>query len=200
MRSEGPPLIPIFRSRNQADLLTLLLLHPDRDFTLSDLSRQFGVASSTLHLEVQRLLDADLLTARQVGRSKLLRANTANRVVTPLTELLTLTFGPHAVIPEEFSGVPGVDLVIVFGSWASRYEGVPGPPPNDIDVLVVGKPKRGQVYDAADRAQQRLRFPVNPVIRSPQHWSAADDALTEQIQANPYVVVYEATGPDRLAE
>ena len=88
-----------------------------------DTGRNHRVASSTLHLEVQRLLESDLLIARQVARSK-----------------------------------------------------------------------RGHVYDAADRAQPRLRFPVNPVIRSPQHWAAADDALTEQIHANPHVVVPSRAG------
>ena len=27
--------------------------------------------------------------------------------------------------------------IFIFGSWAARYRGEPGPPPNDIDVAVV---------------------------------------------------------------
>lgn len=37
-RSDAPPLLPILRSRHQADLLAVLLLHPDRAYTLIDLA------------------------------------------------------------------------------------------------------------------------------------------------------------------
>jgi DNA-directed RNA polymerase specialized sigma24 family protein len=55
MRSEAPPLMPIFRSRHQADLLAWLLLHPDREYTTTELARRLGVPLTTLHREVQRL-------------------------------------------------------------------------------------------------------------------------------------------------
>lgn len=33
--------------------------------------------------------------------------------------------------------VPGVDEAFIFGSWAARYHGEPGPPPGDVDIAVV---------------------------------------------------------------
>jgi hypothetical protein len=79
--------------------------------------------------------------------------------------------------------------VLIFGSWAARYHQRPGRPPNDLDVLVVGQPSREAVYDAADRAQQRLGMPVNPVVRAPDAWRLASDPLVQQIQASPLVPV-----------
>ncbi|MGP3960560.1 winged helix-turn-helix domain-containing protein [Nonomuraea sp. 3N208] len=67
MRSEPPPLLPI-RSRHQADLLTLLYLQPDREFTLTELAQRVGVPLTTMQREVGRLLEADLLSSRRVGR------------------------------------------------------------------------------------------------------------------------------------
>ena len=43
MRSDAPSLMPVFRSRHQADLLTLLSLHPDVDHTASDLAARLGI-------------------------------------------------------------------------------------------------------------------------------------------------------------
>jgi DNA-binding transcriptional ArsR family regulator len=128
MRSEAPALLPIFRSRHQADLLTILLLHPDQDHTASDLATRLGVPLTTVHRETKRLVEAGLLTARTVGRARLLRANPANRVVEPLARLLTVTFGPHTVLADEFAVIDSVDLVLIYGSWAARYHGKPGPP------------------------------------------------------------------------
>ncbi len=189
MRSDAPALLPIFRSRHQADLLTVLLLHPDRDYTVTELASRLGVPLTTLHREAQRLVDADLLVSRTVGRSRLLRANEAHRAFASLRQLLLVTFGPHVVVGEEFADLPGAEHVLIFGSWARRYEGEPGPAPHDLDVLVVGSVDRGVVYEAAERAEQRLGFAVNPTIRSARRWSEGSDDLVRQIKASPSVVV-----------
>ncbi|HEX6469174.1 MAG TPA: winged helix-turn-helix domain-containing protein [Streptosporangiaceae bacterium] len=190
MRSEASPLLPIFRSRHQADLLTLLFLHPDEDYTLTDIARRLDVPLSTLHGEVGRLLDAELITVRAVGRSRLLRANLDNRVAEALGRLLAVTFGPQIVVADEFRDIDGIQAVVIFGSWGARHHGQPGPPPNDIDVLVLGEPDRADVYDAADRAQQRLEIPVNPVIRPAARWLADDDPLIQQVKTTPFVITY----------
>jgi DNA-binding transcriptional ArsR family regulator len=191
MRSLAPALLPVFRSRLQADILAALLLNPEGEYSLTDLARRFDAPLSTVHGEVKRLTDAGLLRRRDVGRSALVQANTGNRLVEPLTELLFLSWGPLQVVADEFSGLAGAERVLIFGSWAARYLQRHGPPPHDLDVLVVGHPARGDVYDAADRAQERLGMPVNPVIRSADIWRDAADQLVQQIQSGPFVVVLE---------
>ncbi|MEV4896925.1 helix-turn-helix domain-containing protein [Nonomuraea sp. NPDC055795] len=194
MRSESPPLLPIFRSRHQADLLTLLYLHPDREFTVTELAEKVGVPLTTMQREVGRLLEAGLLRGRKVGRAHLIRATVPGRYARPLTELLTLAFGPHLLVEREFSGLSGVDSVAIFGSWASRYLGEPGPPPNDIDVLVVGGASRADVYEAAERVEGGLGISVNPVLMTRERWAKAVDPLVDQVRASPLVWVREPAG------
>lgn len=189
MRSAAPALLPIFRSRLQADILAALLLRPDQEHSLTDLAARLAAPLSTVHGEVRRLTDAGLILRREVGRSVMVRADTGNRVTGPLTELLMLSWGPPQVVAEEFAGLEGAEEVLIFGSWAARYRQRPGKPPHDLDVLVVGHPNREDVYDAADRAQERLGLPVNPVIRSPEAWREAADPLVRQIQSGPFVEV-----------
>jgi hypothetical protein len=199
MRSDAPPLLPIFRSRHQADLLTTLYLHPDREYTLTELATQLGVPASTLHREVHRLLDSELLVGREVGSARLLRANAESRLAAPLTHLLTIAFGPQTVVEQEFAAVPDVELILIFGSWAARYRGRPGAPPQDVDVLVVGRPNRSDLYDAADRAAQRLGYPVNPTVRSMKAWLESADALIQQIRSSDTVPVVDRTGVPKRA-
>jgi len=104
-------------------------------------------------------------------------------------ELLLLSWGPRQVVAEEFSRLAGAERVLIFGSWAARYHQSPGKPPHDLDVLIVGRPSREDAYNAADRTQQRLGMPVNPVIRSGEAWRLASDPLVQQIQASPCVPV-----------
>lgn len=194
MRSAAPALLPIFRSRLQADILAALLLNPEAEMSMTDMAERFEAPLSTVHGEVSRLTEVGLLRRRNVGRSALIRANQQNRLVRPLTELLLLSWGPMQIVAEEFAALPDTERVVIFGSWAARYLGQAGPAPHDLDVLVVGQPPRESVYDAADRAQQRLGMPVNPVTRSADAWLADADPLVKQIHASPLVTVLEPGG------
>lgn len=171
-----------------------LYLHPDTEYGVTELASRLGVPLSTLHREVVRLDEAGLITSRALGRNRLIRANTDHVVARALTQLLEVTFGPRVVIAEEFA-IPGAVHVFVFGSWAARYAGEAGPPPRDIDVLVVGKVDRADVYDAADRASLRLGIEVNPVVRSAKQWADSEDALVKQIKASAHTEVLEAPEP-----
>jgi len=188
MRSVAPALMPIFRSRHQAELLTLLLLHPDQDYSVTELAQRINVPVTTLHREIDRLEAAGLIQSRAVGRSRLLRANTTSRVVPALTDLLLATFGPAPVVAEEFAGLRAIKIAL-FGSWAARYRGEPGPAPNDVDVLLIGEIDREDAYEAARRAEHRLGFPVNPTLLTASRWDSSDDPLTRTIKSSALVEV-----------
>jgi len=189
MRSKAPALFPVFRSRAQAAILAVTLLHPEREQTITDLARRLRIPLATVSDEVARLLGADLFTVRKVGRANLLRPNVGNRVVGPLTEIVLATMGPHLVVQEAFAGLQGVERLLIFGSWAARYHDEAGPPPNDLDVLLVGTPNRAEVYEAAETVEQRTGMPVNPVIASARRWNDDADPLMRQIQSHPRVGV-----------
>jgi len=97
-----------------------------------------------------------------------------------------------ALIAEEFGSL-GAEMVLIFGSWAARHCGEDGPPPNDIDVLVIGEVAcPGLLKTAAKRATARLGTEVNPLVRSRERWTHPDDWLTAWIKASPYVVIHGA--------
>lgn len=188
MRSDAPALLPILRSRHLAEILTVILLHPDVEYSLSELAATLDLPLTTVQREVTRLSTAQLVKERRVGRSRLVSADLSSRYARPLAELVTLAFGPHFIIGEEFGSLDAA-AVAIYGSWAARYEGVAGHPPHDVDVLVVGDVPRRDIYEAAERAEQRLGLPVNPVLCSLARWRAAADPLIQQIHASPLVWV-----------
>ena len=187
MRSKASALFPVFRSAAQAEILGATLPYPTREQTISDLSQQLAIPLATVSDEVSRLVTAGLFTSRKVGRSNLLTPNVRNRLLTPLTEIVLATMGPHRLLRDAFANLAGVDRLLIYGSWAARYKGEAGPPPNDLDVLVVGTPDRAAVYDAAEEVERRTGLPVNPVIASPTRWADQNDALMTQIKSSPTV-------------
>jgi len=156
------------------------------EYTLSEVAGKLGLPLTTVQREAVRLAGSGLIRERRVGRARLVSANPASRYTRPLTELVSLAFGPQFVIGEEFAAL-GAAAVAIFGSWAARYEGVTGPAPDDVDVLVIGDASRSDMYEAAERAEERLGLPVNPVLCSRQRWLAAADPLIQQVRSAPLV-------------
>jgi predicted nucleotidyltransferase len=183
-----PPLLPLLRSRLQAEVLTLVLLTPDREWTLTELASRVRSSVSSVQREVVRAEQAGVMTSRRVGNTRLVKA-AASPLTAPLTELLLRSFGPRQVLAEELSGVPGIESAYLFGSWAARYAGQEGRPPADLDVLVIGAPDRDALDDAAQRAGARLAREVNVTIRSADWWRSGDDGFHSEIMRRPLVQI-----------
>jgi predicted nucleotidyltransferase len=183
-----PPLLPLLRSRLQAEVLTLVLLTPDREWTLTELARRVRSSVSSVQREVVRAEQAGVMASRRVGNTRLVKA-AASQLTAPLTELLLRSFGPRQVLAEELSSVPGIESAYLFGSWAARYAGQEGRPPADLDVLVVGAPDRDALDDAAQRAGARLAREVNVTIRSADWWRSGDDGFRSEIMLRPLVQI-----------
>jgi predicted nucleotidyltransferase len=187
-RSGPPPLLPLLRSRLQAEVLTLVLLTPEREWTLTELASLVGSAVSSVQREVVRAEQAGVMTSRRVGNTRLVKA-ARSPLTAPLTDLLMRSFGPRQVLAEEFSGVPGIESAYLFGSWAARYVGQEGRAPADLDVLVIGVPDRDALDDAAHRAGARLVREVNVTIRSADWWRSGDDGFHSEIMRRPLVQI-----------
>lgn len=190
MQAKPPPLLPLLRSRLQAELLTLILLTPNREWTLSELADRVRGSVSTALREVARAEGTGVITSRRVGNSRVVTA-AESPLTDPLRELLLRSFGPRQVLAEELSEIEGIQDAYLFGSWAARYAGQEGRAPMDIDVLVIGQPDRDDLDDAAQRARSKLAREVNITIRSPQWWRHGDDAFHAEVTRRPLVPIIE---------
>lgn len=56
-------------------------------------------------------------------------------------------------------------------------------------MLVIGRPDRDTVDDAAERAERIIGMPVQATVRSRQQWSAARDSFIQEVRGRPFVVV-----------
>ncbi|RPF25993.1 hypothetical protein EDD32_0410 [Georgenia muralis] len=187
MRTEAPLLAPIFRSDGQARLLSTLLLTGD-ELSITDLAGQAGLAYPTAHREVARLLEAGILSERQVGRTRLLRANDSSPLVKPLREILMVATGPVVVLAEELARIDRIGSAFLYGSFAARMLGETGPAPHDIDVMVLGEPDVDAVYEACTRAEAAVHRPVNPTILTAEEFGERS-AFLDNVRSGPAVAV-----------
>jgi predicted nucleotidyltransferase len=188
MKQEPPVLLPILRSAFQGEFLAWLFLHPEQEFSLTDMAGRFRVSRSTAMREANRFLAAGLVSERRQGNLRFVRARQDNVVAGPLAELLAVTYGPTVVLSELLASVPGVEEAYVYGSWAARYRGEGGDVPRDVDVLVVGDADDDDLYDVARKAERSLAREVNIRRVAPQAWHGPDpDPFLASLRTRPLV-------------
>lgn len=163
-------------------VLGLLLLHPDKRYHVREIARLTGTVAGTLHKELTRLAEADVLMKETVGNQVQYRANTECPVYEELSLILEKLTG-HAIekdqTREENKGMQtrmsnivekyrnqilalarenGVRNVRVFGSMARNEAG----PDSDLDLLVdIEKGKSGLALggfleDVAELTQRKV--------------------------------------------
>lgn len=180
-------LAPVLRSEMQARLLAALLLHPDREASIAELSREIGADPGNLHSEIERLVDADILSDRRVGRTRLVRATREHPIVRPLTDLLLVGYGPKAAVENALREIPAVARAFIGGSWAARYHGINGPFPRDVDVIIIGTPDRDDASETITEALRTIGHDAQVVFRTPEAWDEARDAFTRTAKAGSLV-------------
>ena len=194
MRSAPPALLPILRSQVAGDLLALLYLHPDAEYGLTEAAEAIRASLNAVHHETNKLAEAGLISTRKRGNLRLVRAVTDSLLSRPLTDLLAVTYGPLPVLTDLLTGLEGVAHAYIYGSWAARYRGEPGPIPVDVDVLVVGTVDLDDIDDVAEQAQQMLHRPVNIRRIKPETWNATDaaDPFLRSVKSRPLVSISSA--------
>jgi hypothetical protein len=188
MNSQAPALAPLFRSDAQAEILARLFLNPEKAFTISELARSARTPYASAHREVSRIIEMGLATSKKRGQAVEVQARRDTAVFPPLAELLSLTYGPSVLIPRFLTGIEGVEKAYIYGSWAARRRGEPGDAPGDIDLLIVGDPRRSEIYEAARDAGSALAREVNPRIVSGRSWTeGAEDPFLRTLAERPLV-------------
>ncbi|MFC4057252.1 hypothetical protein ACFOWE_03050 [Planomonospora corallina] len=186
MRATPPLLLPLLRSNTVGELLAWLYLHPEREYSTTDLAQRTGASQSTVSREADRFTAAGLTRERRHGNLRLIRADTDTIIAKPLTDLLAVTFGPAAVLPPLLQSIPGIDEAYIYGSWAARHANQTGPLPRDVDVLVVGAADEDELYDAARTAERVLGREVNINRISPASWTSdRGDPFVTSLRSKP---------------
>ena len=196
MRTTAPPLLPIFRSRGQARMLARIFVDDSKPVGIRELGRELGLAPSRVHDEVRRLEDAGLVISERVGNQRLIRPNARSPFYPELHSLLLKAFGPVRVLEPLLAQIDGIEDAFIYGSWARRYRGEPGPAPEDIDLMVIGHPLVDDVYAAADTASRELGREVAVTVLSLAEWRRSS-AFAESVRAGPTVpVIVDGDGRD----
>ena len=118
-----------------------------------ELTRRLGIPQSTVARELARLEESGLIRTEHFGTGQLAVPADDLPFAPALRQLLAYVGGIVPVLIAEYENRPEIEEVFIFGSWVDRVNGIPGPPPNDIDIAVVA-----DSLTRFDLAEERLRL------------------------------------------
>lgn len=186
--STAPPrLAPIFRSDTQLQILGATYLEPERHFSIPELVERSGRPQPTVAREVGRLIEAGLLETELRSGRRSVWAATTSPIFDELHSILLKTIGPKAVLEQRLRGLSGVGRALIYGSWARRYQGEPGPLPQDVDLMVVGTGDVGEIRAETDAASRRLGRDVNVSVLTPDEWNSSKAGFISHLKSEPLV-------------
>ncbi|WP_423919707.1 winged helix-turn-helix domain-containing protein [Candidatus Poriferisodalis sp.] len=190
MSRSAPALVPLFRSDQQLRILGVLFAGAEDELSIGELAERADVAQATASREVARLEEHGLVVSRTIGRNRLVRPNWSLPWALELRSILMQTVGVVGRLGEAISGVGGVDSAFVFGSWAARYRGEPGPYPKDVDVVVVGGAELRSIRQACRKVERNLHVEINPIVIDRAIWdSRTPEPFIAQIKEQPLVPI-----------
>jgi predicted nucleotidyltransferase len=142
-------------------VLARLLLHPKREWYLSELARALRVAPAHLHRELALLVEAGVLRRRVEGRQVYYSPDSDCPYLSELTSLVRKTMGFEIVLAEALRPLRSkIDCAFIYGSVAKGGE----KSTSDVDLMVVGDVTIAELVPALDRAERELGRPVNPTV------------------------------------
>lgn len=169
----------------QQRVLGLLYTQPDRSFYTKEILRLTGMGVATIKRELDRMVDAGILTMTKIGNQHHYQANPECPIYQELLGIVKKTFGITSVIQSALAPLSEqITWAFIFGSVASGKETAS----SDIDLMVVGEVGFSDVVTLLYPIQATLGREINPKIYSKEEWTQMlknKDAFVKDVMAKP---------------
>lgn len=191
MKANYPSLMPILRSDVQGSLLAILFVNKDREFSVSELAARARTSLPTALREIRRLEAVKFVTVRPSGNMQMIKINENHPLAGAMSEIVLYSFGPVEVLRHLVATLVGLEGAWIYGSWAARYQGVPGVDPGDIDVLLIGDLDRSKTYEMERQATEMIGKEVAVNNLSVEEWNKAESGFVQTVKSRPMVSLLE---------
>ena len=170
-------------------VLGLLLLHPAQHYYLREIARLTGTVPGTLKRELNKLVDAGVLTVEKIGNQSHFTANRACPIFEELSSILRKTSGLVDVLVDGLMPLADwIEFAFVFGSVASGKENST----SDIDLMLIGDVGFSDVVARLPPLQETLGREINPKLYTLDEWRKlvhGNSAFVRDILSKPKLFV-----------
>jgi len=148
------------------DLLSILFLHPKKEYHVNELARLTGRFPRSVHLALRRLEELGLVKVRREGNLKQVCANQDNPIYPELKSIIYKTVGLGDTLRKALENLGVVERAFIYGSVAKGTESLA----SDVDLMIIGQVNLDELSERLNEVEKKLNREVNYVIFSPEEW------------------------------
>ncbi len=145
------------------ELLEIFMKSPTRQYSKEQLIKESGISRAVVYRCTKMLRDSGLVEEVLAGSSKTYKMNMRDPSARMLKAVWTISAIQSQLKGLEFARAE----LYLFGSAASGDD----VEESDIDILVIGKSDRGELFRAIDDCSGVLRRKMSPIVMSPLDYS-----------------------------
>jgi predicted nucleotidyltransferase len=154
-------ILDVLVPKTKQNLLSAILLQPERSWYLSELGRRLHVPPSSLQRELAQFVKAGIVTKRQDGNRVYFQADRTCPIFQELSKILTKTVGLADVVRSALTTLRSkIDLALIYGSIASGEERSL----SDVDLMVIGTTNLAELAVVLRTLEVKLGRSVNASV------------------------------------
>ena len=190
MQSSGGLIDALF-SKVQQRVLGIFFSQPSARYQLSQIIALANSGRGAVQRELERLLRAGILHQSVVGGRKLYEANRQSPIFEELRSLILKTVGLLEPLTKALQPLSKkIEVAFVYGSVAKGEDSAG----SDVDLMIIGPGiVYSEVYEVLQKAEKKLRRPINPTIMNPGEWKqklSARNSFIGRISQQPKLFVF----------
>lgn len=171
------------RSQARRRLLAYFFTNPSSRLHLRDLAERLEIDPANLSKELHRLETEGLFRSEISGRQKYFQLNPAYPLFREVRGIVTKTIGVAPLLSQSLRKVEGIEEAFLHGSFAKNQQDAA----NDIDVVIIGKPRNQELAEAMDKLERQFGRGINYTVLTRQELTAGrkrKDAFLENVWQN----------------
>jgi len=161
----------LISSKTRIKLLLKFFLNSNNSAYLRGLHSEFGESTNGIRVELNRFLEAGLLSVSTVGNKKYFRANTDHPLFSDIHKILLKYVGIETVISNVINRLGSVDLVYLVGDISKGSES------SIIDLLIIGDVDKTYLIQLIEKAESMITKRVRYMLYTPKGWDEYKDLV-----------------------
>jgi predicted nucleotidyltransferase len=174
----------LFGSKTRTKLITRLMMKPDKQYYIRELSRETQTPYSMVYKEIENLKQLGLIKSEKKGKITLLWVNKELPYYKDLRSLIMKTTGISYTIQEQLRKLSKIDYLLIFGSTASGVD----TPESDIDLMIIGDIPELELIEAVNETEKNVERELNYIL-----WTR--DEFEKKIKEKNHLLIDVAENP-----
>ncbi len=176
------------RSKARQRLLAYYFTNPTTRRHLRDLAERLSVDPSNLSKELGRLESEGLFQSEVSGRQKYFQLNRHYPLFDEVRRIVAKTIAAPQLIAQSFRKIDKIEEAYLYGSFARNQQDAA----SDIDVLVIGAPRKEVMALTAQKLERQLGREINYTVLTPAEFKARrarKDSFLENVWHNKRIAL-----------